>query len=191
MNDARDLTVVLRSRFPLVAIETHEEARATDLLERICNLEEWAFFTWSVTAGLRRHGYSEIVPSTADFGAALRHIEKTQQNGIYLLLDAHPFLEDPVIRRLIREIALGYHKTARTLVFVSPQIELPTELTRLAARFTLSLDVVAVFRAEIRGGGRVVGAPGGKQGDGPAARLQSSRAAPGRPQPGGRAAPCA
>ncbi len=150
MNDARDLTVVLRSRFPLVAIETHEEARATALLERICNLEEWAFFTWSVTAGLRRHGYSEIVPSTADFGAALRHIEKTQQNGIYLLLDAHPFLEDPVIRRLIREIALGYHKTARTLVFVSPQIELPTELARLAARFTLSLPDLSAVRKLIK-----------------------------------------
>jgi len=27
MNDQRDLTVVLKSRFPLVVVETHEEAR--------------------------------------------------------------------------------------------------------------------------------------------------------------------
>lgn len=146
MNDARDLTLILRSRFPLVAIETHEEARATQLLERICSLEEWALFAWSVTAGLQRRGRTSGVPSTAELGAALRHIEKTPENGIYALYDAHPFLEDPVIRRLIREISLGYNKTARTLVFVSPAIELPPELARLTARFSLSLPDLAAIR---------------------------------------------
>jgi AAA+ superfamily predicted ATPase len=145
VNDARDLTLILRSRFPLVAIETHEESRATLLLERICSLEEWALFAWSVTTGLEQRSRKGTVPATAELGAALRHIEKTPQNGIYVLYDAHPFLEDPVIRRLIREIALGYHKTARTLVFVSPAIELPPELARLAARFSLSLlDLPAI-----------------------------------------------
>jgi hypothetical protein len=38
VNDARDLTLILRARFPLVAIQTHEESRATPLLERICSL---------------------------------------------------------------------------------------------------------------------------------------------------------
>jgi len=28
MNDQRDLTIVLKSRFPRVVVETHEEARA-------------------------------------------------------------------------------------------------------------------------------------------------------------------
>jgi len=150
VNDARDLALILRSRFPLVAIETHEEPRAMQLLERLCNLEEWALFTWTVTAGLRRHGRTDIVPATAEFAAALRHIEKTQQNGIYALLDAHPFIEDPMNRRLIREIALGYHRTARTLVFVSPAIELPPELARLSARFTLSLPDLPAIRALIK-----------------------------------------
>ena len=38
MNDRRDLTIVLKSRFPLVVVETHEEARVLALLERIANL---------------------------------------------------------------------------------------------------------------------------------------------------------
>ena len=29
MNDQRDLTIVRKSRFPLVVVETHEEARRT------------------------------------------------------------------------------------------------------------------------------------------------------------------
>ncbi|MGE5795114.1 MAG: hypothetical protein ACM36B_20620 [Bacteroidota bacterium] len=39
MNDGRDLTVVLKSRFTLVVIETHEEARALALLAA---LRDWA-----------------------------------------------------------------------------------------------------------------------------------------------------
>ena len=44
MNDQHDLTVILRSRFPIVVIETHEEMRVIALLERITNLEEQALF---------------------------------------------------------------------------------------------------------------------------------------------------
>jgi hypothetical protein len=37
VNDQRDLTVVLKSRFPLVVVETHEEARAL-----LAALRDWA-----------------------------------------------------------------------------------------------------------------------------------------------------
>lgn len=82
----------------------------------------------------------------------LRHIDKTSQNGIYALLNAHPFLEDPVICHLIREIAIEYHNTSRTLVFVSPKIQMPAELMKMSARFELSLtdanDIRAIFKEE-------------------------------------------
>ncbi|HEU5282472.1 MAG TPA: AAA family ATPase [Burkholderiales bacterium] len=145
MRDEQELTLLIKSRFPIVLAETHEEARALALLEKICNLQSLPLFVWSVTAGLRRQGRNESVPQTGDPAQALRHIEKTLQNGVYALLDFHPFLEDPVHERLIREIAMGYNKTARTLVFVSPQLELNDTLTRMSARFRLSvLDVAAV-----------------------------------------------
>ncbi|HXV08184.1 MAG TPA: AAA family ATPase [Burkholderiales bacterium] len=145
MRDEQELTLLIKSRFPLVLIETHEEARALALLEKICNLQSLPLFVWSVTAGLRRQGRNESVPQTGDPAQALRHIEKTLQNGVYALLDFHPFLEDALHQRLTREIAMGYHKTARTLVFVSPQLELNNTLTRMSARFRLSvLDVAAV-----------------------------------------------
>ena len=145
MRDEQELTLLIKSRFPIVLAETHEEARALALLEKICNLQSLPLFAWSVTAGLRRQGRNESVPQTGDPAQALRHIEKTLQNGVYALLDFHPFLENPVHQRLIREIAMGYNKTARTLVFVSPQLELNDTLTRMSARFRLSvLDVAAV-----------------------------------------------
>jgi len=139
VNDQHDLTVVLKSRIPLVVVETFEETRAMALLEKIANLQEWALFNWSVVEGLRRFGRNERVTMTNDLRDVLKHIEATQQNGIYVLLDAHEYLEDPINVRLIREIALGYAKTARTLVFVSHRLELPPELMRMAAHFELAL----------------------------------------------------
>jgi SpoVK/Ycf46/Vps4 family AAA+-type ATPase len=139
MNDLHDLTVILKSRFPLVVVESHEEQRALGLLERIANLEGLALFTWTVTSGIRRVGRTDVIPGTSEPPAALRHIDKTPQNGVYVLLDFHPYLQDPIQLRQIREIALEYPKVPRTLVFLSPKLDLPPELARMSARFSLSV----------------------------------------------------
>jgi hypothetical protein len=107
MNDQRDLTVVLKSRFPLVVIETHEEARALALIERIARLESWALFAWSVVDGLHRIDGLERAQQTNDLRECLKHIESTQQNGIFVLADAHRYLDDPINLRLVKEIALA------------------------------------------------------------------------------------
>ena len=150
MNDQRDLTVILKSRFPLVVIETHEETRVFALLERIANLEAWALFGWSVVEGMRRVGLGQRMSQTNELRDALRHIEATQQNGIYTLFDAHKYLEDPINIRLIKEIAQGYGRTARTLVFVSHELSLPSEVTRFAARFQLAVPDMSGLRQLLR-----------------------------------------
>jgi len=139
MSDQRDLALLLKSRFPLVVIETHEEPRALALLERITNQEQWPFFTWSVSDGLRRVLPAEPVYETGELAAALRHVEKSLHVAVYALLDAHPFLDDPVNRRLVKEIAQAFHRVARTLVFVGPTLELPADLKRMSASFELAL----------------------------------------------------
>ncbi len=90
------------------------------------------------------------MPQTNEFRGCLRHIEATPQNGIYVLLDAHRFLEDPINVRLVKAIALGYQKTERTLVFVSHELRLPPEIARLAARFELKLPDLAGIRTLVR-----------------------------------------
>ena len=150
MNDQHDLDLMVVSRFPIILIESHEEARVLDLLERVCNLRSQALFTWNVSDGLRRSGRTDRIPETKDPDAVLRHTEATPQNGVYVLLDFHPYLQDPVNVRLLKNIAQNYHKTERTLVFVSHQITLPRELERLAARFELSIPDQSGIRAILK-----------------------------------------
>ena len=150
MNDLHDLTLILQSRFPLVVVETHEEPRVVALLEQAANLEGLALFIWSVADGLRRSNNSQPITQTYQFLDALRHVDKTQQNGVYVMLDAHPYLSDPVNARLVREIANEYNKTARTLVFVSPRLELNAELARMSARFALSVPGLETIQGLLR-----------------------------------------
>lgn len=150
MNDQHDLSLILRSHFPLVRIETFEESRMLALLERVCNLEEMVLFTWSVADGVRRRGRQDVITQTYNLVDALRHIDKTPQNGVYVLLDAMPFLEDPLNLRLIKEIAQDYKSCARTLVLVGHEIRLPPDLTRFSANFSLSVLDVNGVRTIIR-----------------------------------------
>jgi len=145
-----DLAVIIRSRFPIVRVETREEDRMVKLLERVANLEGWALFVWSVADGLRRIPRSDTVTQTNDFRDVLKHIDKTPQNGVYVFLDAHPYFADPINVRLVKEIAQEYWKSARTLVFVSPALELPADLARLSASFSLPLPDTGAVREIVR-----------------------------------------
>jgi SpoVK/Ycf46/Vps4 family AAA+-type ATPase len=151
MNDSHDLELLIRSLVPIISVETHEEERARALIEKMAALNEWSLFTWSVTEGLRqRTQRDERIPETSEPEAALRHISRSLHNGIYLLFDFHPYLTEPVLVRLLKEIAQGYAKTARTMVLISHRIELPAEIARLSARFDLKLPDATAIRALIQ-----------------------------------------
>jgi AAA+ superfamily predicted ATPase len=149
-NDQRELTLLIRSHFPIVVVETPEELRFLQLAEKVCNLESYPLFVWSVVNGIRRNNRTEGVTQSNDLVDALKHICKTRQNGVYVLLDTQPFLENPIIQRLIREIALDYYNVNRTLVFVGSSVALPADLQRMSATFRLSLPDVNELREVIR-----------------------------------------
>jgi SpoVK/Ycf46/Vps4 family AAA+-type ATPase len=134
--ELNELSSLLKSKVPVILIETHEEPRILKLLHQACNLEQHLMFRWSITDGIARFTRDDPIYNTNNLIDALKHIDKSPQNGVYVFCDAHPGLKDPINVRLIREIALEHYKTARTLVFVSPKLEeLPSEILRLAAHF--------------------------------------------------------
>jgi hypothetical protein len=53
-DEATELGSLLRSRFPIILIESHEEPRILELLKKACNLENQALMTWSITSGAPR-----------------------------------------------------------------------------------------------------------------------------------------
>jgi AAA+ superfamily predicted ATPase len=171
MSDQRDLESLLASRFPLVAIETNEEMRARELLARIARGKNWPLVSWSVSEGLQGGSLvSGVTAQTNEPTAALRQIQQAGPGGVYVLLDFHPYLDQPVNARLLKEIALDHEKIARTLVLVGLEVKLPPDLDKLAVRFQLSLpgndELKTIIRDEVqawqksRGGQEVKGERG-------------------------------
>src|SRR5690349_15448577 len=150
----RELEALLRSRVPLVVIETRDETRALELLASLAPRLAAAHtpvFQWTCTDGLRRLdvnlGGSQ--QHNAEPAAVLKSIRASAVAGIYILLDFHPFLADPVHVRLLKDICQDYDRTARTIVLISAEIALPRDVEHLAARFRLAFPDRAERRAII------------------------------------------
>lgn len=144
MHDQRDLALVLESRVPLVVAETRDESRFLDFLTRMVtsNVRNSyrPLFRWSVTDGLQRLDIDMAPqPTNADPEQLLRHIRAVDKPGIYILLDLHPYLQNPVHVRLLKDIALRAERLNQTLILVSHELRLPPELQALAVRFEVRL----------------------------------------------------
>ncbi|MGI9261812.1 MAG: AAA family ATPase [Woeseiaceae bacterium] len=144
MDRQRDLELILRSRMPIVVIETHDEKSMLDLLRNIAlsrvSSGYLPLFRWTVTDGLQRLDI-ELEPQlhNSEPPEVLRHIRAVSKPGIYVLLDFHHYFEDPVIIRLVKDICMKYGEVARQLILVSHEVKLPEELEGYAAQFDVAL----------------------------------------------------
>jgi SpoVK/Ycf46/Vps4 family AAA+-type ATPase len=144
MNNQRDLELILRSRIPILVIETHDESRLLDLLKAItfsqASEKHLPLFRWTVTDGLQRLDILlEPQLHNSEPSEVLRHIRAVNKPGIYVLLDFHPYLADPVNVRLLKDICMQFTSVSRQLVLVSHEVQLPRELESFSARFDLAL----------------------------------------------------
>jgi ATP-dependent 26S proteasome regulatory subunit len=145
MNDQRrDLELVLRSRAPLIVIESADESRVLGMLRSIsiarASADYLPLFRWTITDGLQRLDI-DLEPQSVNSepGSVLRHIRAVSKPGIYVLLDFHPFLDDPVHVRLLKDICIQYRQIPRQIVLLSHQVTVPSELEQFSARVDLAL----------------------------------------------------
>ncbi len=134
---SKELNALLDARFPILVCETHEEVRLLATLQETCNLRGMPLFVWSLADGLKRSTETNAIYNTSELTDALKHVDGTPQNGLYVFLDAHPFLNNPLNVRLAREIAFDHHRRDRTVMFISHSLELPPDLARMSARVAM------------------------------------------------------
>lgn len=144
MDGNHDLELILRSRTPIVVIESQDEARMLELLLSIAMRRAsdsyMPLFRWTITDGLQRLDISlEPQAMNSEPTDVLKHIRAVAKPGMYVLLDFHPFLEDPVHIRLLKDICIRYASIERQIVLISHKVTLPSELESFCARFDMAL----------------------------------------------------
>src|SRR6266481_6345901 len=137
MNFQAELETLIRARYPILYIVSSEEMRVQHLVVEIAKKRqkkafEWSYSTGIVPAGTSLQSQKHRNAATKDPLNALDQVIEQVEPAIFIFKDFHPFLTKnnfAVIRKL-KEIALHLKNSFKTIVLVSPTLEIPTELEK-------------------------------------------------------------
>ncbi len=149
MIETRDFMMLLRSRMAIVTISSHEELRAIDLVRACGNKLSKDVKVWSVTKGLvdasTRKPDLALIDKHLDQTSGhqpltlLKDIETASAPTLFVLADFHPYLDEPLIIRSLKEIALAHSLNGHTIILLGTDLQLPESLNKFSANFELHL----------------------------------------------------
>ena len=133
----KEVAILIRARYPILYIKTPEEARVCRDLKAVANRVNKRMYEWSITRGLTPSSeldtsVPKALPRTKDPLDALAQVSDQVEPAVFLFYDFHPFLSrsHPEVIRKLKEIARYLKSSYRTLIFISPIVELPIELEK-------------------------------------------------------------
>jgi adenylate kinase family enzyme len=137
MTFQHEIETLIRARYPILYVITSEEMRVQNILVEIAGKRQKKVFEWTYSSGIVPAGTSiqsqkTRNPSTKDPLAALDLVIDQVEPAIFLFKDFHPFLTRnnfAIIRRL-KDIALHLKNSFKTIVLISPVMEIPAELDK-------------------------------------------------------------
>ena len=139
MNELLDLFHLVKSRVPLITIETRDEKEAVLLIVSLGASIKKPVYGWNLVRGfslLDRNGNidgsNKLEPTEV-----LSAMYEKYKSSMFILIDYHPYLQDNRNVRLLKELALNSERLNHTIFFISTQIDLPDELKHLSAKFEL------------------------------------------------------
>ncbi len=147
MESLHDLEVLVESqKTGLVVIETEREGCFIEGFRRISARSTVAYFHWTVTKGLLRLGNDYKHQShNRDINQLFAQIQSTDFPSVYVLVDFHHFLQDPVAIRHVKDALVN--SPQHTVVMLSSEVKLPDELDRMAIRYELPLPTREQLKA--------------------------------------------
>src|ERR1039458_4003109 len=137
MNFQTELETLIRARYPILYIVSSEEMRVQELVVEIAKKRqkkvfEWSFSTGIVPAGTSIQSQKHRNAATKDPLMALDQVIEQVEPAIFIFKDFHPFLTKSnfAVTRKLKEIALHLKNSFKTIVLISPLMEIPTELEK-------------------------------------------------------------
>ena len=137
MNFQTEIETLIRARYPILYVISSEEMRVQSVVVDIAKKRqkkafEWSYSTGVVPAGTSIQSHKNRNAATKDPLMALDQVIEQVEPAIFIFKDFHPFLtkNNFAIIRKLKEIALHLKNSFKTIVLVSPVLEIPTELEK-------------------------------------------------------------
>ena len=121
---------LIRARYSLLYLVSHEEARVEEALRTLCVEREMRLEVWSITEGFRMAAGGTGHRDVKDPLKALEHVHRGEGRALYVLRDYHPFLKEPAVVRRLRDLGHELRKTKKSLCLLSPVQKIPPELEK-------------------------------------------------------------
>jgi SpoVK/Ycf46/Vps4 family AAA+-type ATPase len=143
----RDLEALIRSRTPLIAVESNEEAQVVRMVRQISQRLQIKAYRWSVTEGMQAFDPADQpARAVTQSQEILKYIKADASYSLFVLLDFHPYLEDAVHVRFLKDIALTQDKHYCTVLILGHTLNIPVELRPFTACFRLPLPTMDELR---------------------------------------------
>jgi AAA+ superfamily predicted ATPase len=140
---AKDIAVLSRAGYPLLYVVTQEEARAQRLIQQAAAAARKSVVEWSASAGLAE------ADTVDDPVGAIEHLASKEDAAFFVLLDFHPYLDDPKVVRRLRDRIAEAVKRRQSYVVIAPTLNLPLDLEKDTAVIDLPLPKPPELQQEL------------------------------------------
>lgn len=152
MSFSEELELLLRACYPLIYIPTLEEERVEMAIADCCQkLGDRTLYIWDFVDGYQNN------PNYTGFGKrnplqALELLEKLPPTakGIFILRDFQRFLEDISVSRKLRNLARSLKSQPKNIIILSPELNIPSELTEVLTVLDFPLPTATEINSEIQ-----------------------------------------
>ncbi|MHB0996691.1 MAG: AAA family ATPase [Elusimicrobiales bacterium] len=137
MNFEEEISLLVKSRYPLVLVDTIDEDYVLGQLYGVAQDQGFTSYSWSLTKGLRLGRNENSFYKTGDPSAALRiaaDLVKDPHSALFCFCDLDRFLGDAAVARLFKDFLARIKGTHTTAVLLGAEVKLPPDLAPLAAR---------------------------------------------------------
>lgn len=128
-----ELNVLIQAQYPLIYLVTSEEERSEQSISAIAQSlkPQRRVYVWTATHGIVEHGQARSTQhNTLSPQAAIEWIIRHKEPGIFILKDLHPFTDDAVTVRSLRDAIASFKNTNKNIVLMSPLQKVPVELEK-------------------------------------------------------------
>ncbi len=131
----KQISLSIRARYSILYLLTWEENRAENLIQEVAQDLNKQVYSWSISEGIHpapAGGSSFHKPEDA-----LRFIGSCNEKAVFVLKDFHPFLEQELVVRLLRDLSGTLRRSFKTIILLSPELTIPKELEKDVSVFDL------------------------------------------------------